>query len=324
MSHTEPSRPKRLAIVVPCYNESEVLPLSVPRLLAVCKKVRDTLALEPCVLFVDDGSADQTWDIIEREAQASPYVRGLKLAHNVGHQHALWAGMEWAVAHADVAVTIDADLQDDEHVILQMVRHYLDGADIVYGVREQRIGDGFFKRTTAQAYYRFMRAYGIDLVYNHADFRLLSNRALKALTAYSERNLFLRGMVRQLGLPSAVVTYNQNPRKAGTTKYPPRKMLSLAIDGLTSFSVRPIHLTFYAGIICMLIAVVTIIMAFVKHLMGHTITGWTSLIMSLWFIGGLVLMSLGIIGEYVGKIYIEVKQRPRYLIEKEVGDASEQ
>lgn len=313
---------KHLAIVVPCYNESEMLPLSLPRLRALCTQVEQQFPVVAQILLVDDGSADQTWEIIEQAVQSDPHLSALKLAHNVGHQHALWAGLEWAVRHADVSVTIDADLQDDEKVILTMLEHYLNGYDIVYGVRQERGGDSFFKRSTAQGYYKLMRAYGIDLLYNHADFRLLSNKALQALMAYTERNLFLRGIVRQIGLPSTVVKYNQNPREAGTTKYPLHKMLALAIDGITSFSVRPLRLMILAGGLCFVIAVAIILYALVGHFQGHTISGWTSLITSLWFLGGLVLLGLGIIGEYVGKIYLEVKHRPHYFIEKEIGNGS--
>ena len=271
------------------------------------------------VLYVDDGSRDTTWSIICRLSEESPMVEGLKLAHNVGHQQALWAGLEWAAAHADAAVSIDADLQDDVEVIPQMVDYYLKGIDVVFGVRRERKTDTWFKRTTALAFYALMRTMNTGVVYNHADFRLMSRRAMQALVTYPERNLFLRGMVSALGFPTAMVHYDRKERQAGESKYPLRRMLGFALDGITSFSVRPLQLITWLGMLFMVIALGAIIYSLVAYFMGQAITGWTSLIISLWFIGGAILLACGIIGEYVGKIYTEVKRRPRYFIEQSVG-----
>ena len=240
---------------------------------------------------------------------------GLKLAHNAGHQHALWAGLEWAAAHVDAAISIDADLQDDVNVIPEMIDLFLGGKDIVYGVRRDRPTDTWFKRTTALAFYKLMSKLGGDIVYNHADYRLMSRRTLAALMTYGERNLFLRGMVRTLGFPQAMVYYDRGERFAGESKYPLRKMLAFAIDGITSFSVRPLRLISIVGLSFMLVALAVIVYGLVAWMCGQTIQGWTSLLVSLWFIGGAILVALGVIGEYVGKIYAEVKRRPRYFIE---------
>ncbi|MCD8318811.1 MAG: glycosyltransferase, partial [Paraprevotella sp.] len=248
-----------------------------------------------------------------------PEVSGLKLAHNVGHQQALWAGLEWASVHADAAVSIDADLQDDVRCIPEMVEAWLGGADVVYGIRRERDTDTFFKKNTAQAFYKLMSLLGCDIVYNHADFRLMSRRALQALVACPERNLFLRGMVKALGYPSACVYYDRKERLAGKSKYPLGKMIGFALDGITSFSVRPLRYISLLGLFFILISFVAIVYGVVVYIKGDTIPGWTSLLVSVWFIGGSILKALGIIGEYVGKIYKEVKRRPRYLIEQEVG-----
>lgn len=254
--------------------------------------------------------------LIQKYAEENPYVEGLKLAHNVGHQHALWAGLEWASAHADAAVSIDADLQDDVEAIGTMVDYYNKGIDIVYGVRRERKTDTFFKKHTALAFYRLMRGLGGDIVYNHADFRLMSRRTLQALVSFPERNLFLRGMVSSLGFPSALVYYDRKERFAGESKYPLKKMISFALDGITSFSVRPLRYITYLGLFFMLIAILAIFYGLCSYAEGSALPGWTSLLVSVWFIGGAILLACGIIGEYVGKIYKEVKQRPRYFIEQ--------
>jgi glycosyltransferase involved in cell wall biosynthesis len=244
---------------------------------------------------------------------------GLKLAHNVGHQQALWAGLEWAAnASFDAVVSIDADLQDDVQAIVEMTERFNEGTDIVYGVRKERKTDTFFKKHTAQAFYKLMQTMGGDVVYNHADFRLMSKRALQALVAHPERNLFLRGIVRSLGYPSDFVYYDRHERFAGESKYPLSKMLNFAIDGITSFSVKPLRLITTFGLLFMFVAIVIIGYALYEHLIGHTIVGWTSLLVSLWFIGGAILTAIGVIGEYIGKIYKEVKRRPRYFIEKQI------
>ena len=305
------------AIVVPCYNEDAVLAETTSRLLEVMQRVAEKHAdLQGRIVYVDDGSSDGTWPLIGSLSKQHPQVMGLKLAHNAGHQHALWAGLEWAAAHVDAAISIDADLQDDVNVIPEMVDLFLGGKDIVYGVRRDRPTDTWFKRTTALAFYKLMSKLGGDIVYNHADYRLMSRRTLAALMTYGERNLFLRGMVRTLGFPQAMVYYDRGERFAGESKYPLRKMLAFAIDGITSFSVRPLRLISIVGLSFMLVALAVIVYGLVAWLCGRTIQGWTSLLVSLWFIGGAILVALGVIGEYVGKIYAEVKRRPRYFIEE--------
>ena len=305
------------AIVVPCYNEEAVLNETTGRLLEVMQRVAEKHAdLQGRIVYVDDGSRDGTWPLIGSLSKQHPQVMGLKLAHNAGHQHALWAGLEWAAAHADAAISIDADLQDDVNVIPEMIDLFLGGKDIVYGVRRDRPTDTWFKRTTALAFYKLMSKLGGDIVYNHADYRLMSRRTLAALMTYGERNLFLRGMVRTLGFPQAMVYYDRGERFAGESKYPLRKMLAFAIDGITSFSVRPLRLISIVGLSFMLVALAVIFYGLVAWLCGRTIQGWTSLLVSLWFIGGALLVALGVIGEYVGKIYAEVKRRPRYFIEE--------
>lgn len=305
------------AIVVPCYNEEAVLNETTSRLLEVMQRVAEKHAdLQGRIVYVDDGSRDGTWPLIGSLSKQHPQVMGLKLAHNAGHQHALWAGLEWAAAHVDAAISIDADLQDDVNVIPEMIDLYLGGNDIVYGVRRDRPTDTWFKRTTALAFYKLMSKLGGDIVYNHADYRLMSRRTLAALMTYGERNLFLRGMVRTLGFPQAMVYYDRGERFAGESKYPLRKMLAFAIDGITSFSVRPLRLISIVGLSFMLVALAVIVYGLVAWLCGRTIQGWTSLLVSLWFIGGAILVALGVIGEYVGKIYAEVKRRPRYFIEE--------
>ena len=305
------------AIVVPCYNEEAVLNETTGRLLEVMQRVAEKHAdLQGRIVYVDDGSSDGTWSLIGSLSKQHPQVMGLKLAHNAGHQHALWAGLEWAAAHVDAAISIDADLQDDVNVIPEMIDLFLGGKDIVYGVRRDRPTDTWFKRTTALAFYKLMSKLGGDIVYNHADYRLMSRRTLAALMTYGERNLFLRGMVRTLGFPQAMVYYDRGERFAGESKYPLRKMLAFAIDGITSFSVRPLRLISIVGLSFMLVALAVIFYGLVAWLCGRTIQGWTSLLVSLWFIGGAILVALGVIGEYVGKIYAEVKRRPRYFIEE--------
>ena len=309
-----------LFIVVPCYNEEEVLHETNRRLAALLESLEKEGSIRAGrILYVDDGSRDHTWQLVEEFAAAGSPVKGLKLAHNVGHQQALWAGLEYAAAHADAVVSIDADLQDNVDCIREMVDYFNKGIDIVYGVRRERRTDSFFKKTTAQLFYRLMSNLGGEIVYNHADFRLMSRRAVEALMSYPERNLFLRGMVCSMGYPSAVVYYDREKRFAGESKYPFSKMLSFAVDGITSFSVRPLRYIVLLGLLFILISIVAIIYGFLSYLEGDTIPGWTSLLVSIWFIGGMVTTAIGIIGEYVGKIYKEVKRRPRYFVEKVAG-----
>lgn len=310
----------KLLIVVPCYNEQEVLHETTRQLTALVEELsqRQKIALGR-ILYVDDGSRDRTWPLIEEMAAAHDTVMGLKLAHNVGHQQALWAGLEWAAeSEFDATVSIDADLQDDIRSIEEMVDRFAEGFDVVYGVRKERKTDTFFKKHTAQLFYKLMQTMGGDVVYNHADFRLMSRRSLRALIAHPERNLFLRGMVRQIGFPSTSVYYDRKERMAGESKYPLSKMLNFAIDGITSFSVKPLRMITTFGLLFILVAVGIICWALYAFAAGHTIPGWTSLLVSLWLIGGAILTAIGIIGEYIGKIYKEVKRRPRYFIEREL------
>lgn len=310
----------KLIIVVPCYNEEEVLQETTRQLSEVLSSMeQEGKITEGRLMYVDDGSRDATWKLIEQFSTENPRVMGLKLAHNVGHQQALWAGLEWAAnAPFDAIVSIDADLQDDVQAIVEMTERFNQGIDIVYGVRKERKTDTFFKKHTAQAFYKLMQTMGGDVVYNHADFRLMSKRALQALVSHPERNLFLRGIVRSLGYPSALVYYDRHERFAGESKYPLSKMLNFAIDGITSFSVKPLRLITTFGLLFMLVAICIIGYALYRYLLGHTIVGWTSLLVSMWFIGGAILTAIGVIGEYIGKIYKEVKRRPRYFIEKQI------
>lgn len=309
-----------LFIIVPCYNEEEVLHETNHRLAALLESLEKEGRIHAgSILYVDDGSHDRTWKLVEEFAASGSPVKGLKLAHNVGHQQALWAGLEYAAAHADAVVSIDADLQDNVESIREMVDYFNKGIDIVYGVRRERRTDSFFKKTTAQLFYHLMSNLGGEIVYNHADFRLMSRRAVEALMSYPERNLFLRGMVCSMGYPSAVVYYDREKRFAGESKYPFSKMLSFAVDGITSFSVRPLRYIVLLGLLFILISIVAIIYGFLSYLEGDTMPGWTSLLVSIWFIGGMVTTAIGIIGEYVGKIYKEVKRRPRYFVEKVAG-----
>lgn len=308
----------KIAIVVPCYNEEEMLPETTRQLLGIAERLKTECLADATLLYVDDGSRDRTWELIRAHAAENPCVHGLKLAHNRGHQQALWAGLDWASEHADAAISIDADLQDDVEAIFSMVREFQNGKDIIYGVRKVRTTDTWFKRVTAQGFYRFVKWLGGDILYNHADFRLMSRRALKALQEFPERNMFLRGMVYSLGFPHSVVYYDRRERLAGESKYPLGKMLSFALDGITSFSVKPLRFIVYLGLFFILIALAAIVYALVSYFQGHVVPGWSSLLVSLWFIGGAILLAVGVIGEYVGKIYSEVKRRPRYFIEQSV------
>ena len=308
----------KLYIVIPCYNEEEVLPWSLERLTALITRLRDELSVEARLLLVDDGSRDRTWQLISDAADRHPEVSGLKLAHNVGHQNALWAGLEQAVDKCDATVSIDADLQDDESAIVDMARQVLQGCDIVYGVRKERKTDTWFKRTTAQAFYRVMQTADKNMLYNHADFRMMTRRAVQALMQYPERNMFLRGIVRQLGFNEGYVYYDRTARTAGESKYPLKKMISFSIDGITSFSTAPLKYITYAGLTMTLVALIIIVYALYEHFTGRTIEGWTSILVSLWFIGGVVTTGVGITGVYIGKIYTEVKRRPRYFVDKTI------
>lgn len=311
-----------LYAVVPCYNEEEVLPQSAEILREKWQRLmtEGKISLESRIALVDDGSKDRTWSIIgELCAPADSLFCAVKLSHNRGHQNALLAGLETCMDRCDAIVSLDADLQDDIDVIDQFVEQYEAGCDIVYGVRSDRSSDRFAKRFTAQSYYKLLKLLGVDILYNHADYRLMSRRALHALAEYRESNLFLRGIIPELGFPSAVVTYARKERQAGESKYTLTKMMKLAFDGITSFSVRPIRLLSALGVATLLVAVVMAIYTLVRHFTGNTVSGWASLMISIWFLGGLNLLALGVVGEYIGKIYGEVKARPRYIVEQTLG-----
>lgn len=309
-----------LTIVVPCFNEEEVLAETSAQLSSVLFELMEEslISIDSRILFVDDGSRDRTWELIEVENERNPNIRGLKLARNVGHQNALLAGLEIASKHSDCVISIDADLQDDITVIHQFIEKFWEGQDIVYGVRDSRETDTYFKRTTALGFYRMMERMGIKLVPNHADFRLMSKRALDELLKYKETNLFLRGLVPLVGYKSTKVYYDRKERFAGESKYPLKKMLAFAFDGMTSFSVAPIRFVTFIGFLAVLISAIAEGYAITQEILGHTESGWTSLIISIWFVGGLQMLGIGIIGEYIGKIYHEVKRRPRYAVEKDL------
>ncbi len=309
----------KLGIVVPCYNEEEVLKIASEALRGVLDDLigKGKIARDSFILFVNDGSRDRTWELIEEEHAAYPArVLGVKLAGNVGHQFALTAGLITAKDMCDVTVSIDADLQDDVAVIEEMIDKFHGGCDVVYGVRKERKTDTFFKRTTAQAFYKIMHLMGVKTVYNHADFRLMSKRAVEEFSKYRETNLFLRGMMPLLGYQTDSVYYDRKERVAGESKYPLKKMLALAFNGISSFSVKPISLIMGMGLFIVAASFLALIYALISFCTGHVVHGWTSLILSIWFLGGLQLLAIGMVGLYIGKIYIEVKQRPRYNIEK--------
>lgn len=308
----------RLYVVVPCYKEEAVLPETSRRLKEKMSALirENRIAPSSRVLFVDDGSSDRTWEIIEQLHAQDAVFSGLKLSRNRGHQNALLAGLAQAAAQADVIVSMDADLQDDIGAMDKMLEKYASGCEVVYGVRSARKTDTAFKRLTAEGFYKFMRHMGVDIVYNHADYRLLSRRAAEALLSFPEVNLFLRGMVPLVGFKSDTVTYERGERFAGESKYPLKKMLAFALDGITSFSVKPIRMILNLGVIIFAASVLLLIYFLIRKLCGHTVSGWTSLACSIWALGGIQLLSLGVIGEYVGKIYNETKRRPRYIIEK--------
>lgn len=310
-------KPERLCLVVPCYNEEAVLHDSCRRLTTLLQALitEGQADADSFILFVNDGSRDRTWDIIRELHGQTPLACGCSLAANVGHQHALWAGLTVAKEHADLIVSIDADLQDDPEAIRGMLAKRREGCDIVYGVRRERKTDTWFKRTTALAFYRLMRAMGTRTVYNHADFRLMSRRAVEQLLSYKERNLFIRGLVPLVGYRSDCVYYDRAERLAGESKYPLTKMINFAIDGITSFSVKPIRLITYLGSVFLVIALAVCAWIIASLATGEVVRGWVSLMVSIWFCSGCILMAIGIVGEYIGKIYVEAKERPMFNIE---------
>nr|MBQ8252721.1 glycosyltransferase family 2 protein [Lachnospiraceae bacterium] len=307
----------RLAIVVPCYNEEEMLPITTKELTEVLNDLirKEKIAKDSYILYVDDGSKDATWELIEKMHKENDKVFGLKLAGNVGHQYALTAGMMQAKEHADILISIDADLQDDTLVMEDMVDKYHEGNDIVYGVRNDRKKDSFFKRTTAQVFYKVMAAMGVKTIYNHADYRLMSKRAVDHFANYEEVNLYLRGIMPLIGYKTESVFYERKERIAGESKYPFSKMIALAWNGITSFSVKPINFIAVLGGVIIFLSILAAVYAFVSYCNGKVVAGWTSLILSIWLLGGLQLFAIGVIGQYIGKIYMEVKHRPRYNVE---------
>lgn len=311
---------KLLTIIVPCYNEEEVLPETIKELSQIMTKLIDTNQIDSQskLLFVDDGSKDKTWNLIQKYSKDNELVTGIKFSRNYGHQNALLAGMTTAVQHSDMIITIDADLQDDVNAIYEMVTKYHEGIDVVYGVRNNRETDTAFKRRTALAFYGLMSRLGVDMVPNSADYRLMSKRAVEGLLSFKERNLFLRGMVPLVGYPSAKVYYARKERFAGESKYPLKKMIKFALDGITSFSTVPIKLITNLGLLIVFVGICLFLYAIVRKIEGQVEAGWTSLMASMWLIGGIQLICLSVIGEYVGKIFTEVKQRPRFTIEEDI------
>lgn len=309
--------------VIPCYNEQEVLPITAEQLRIKYDQLLQSglIAESSRILLVDDGSKDRTWQIISQLHQKDSRFQGVKLSRNRGHQNALLAGLMTARSFCDAAISLDADLQDDINAMDAMLQKFQDGCDIVYGVRSDRETDTVFKRCTAQGYYKFMSSMGGELVYNHADYRLMSRRALDGLAEFGEVNLFLRGIVPMIGYRSDIVTYARKERPAGKSKYPLKKMLAFAWEGLTSLSIRPIRIITILGTLIFLVSIGMLIYSVIRHAMGATITGWTSLAVSIWAIGGLQLLAIGIIGEYIGKVYLETKSRPKYIIETYLGDS---
>ena len=313
MSH----KPFTLAMVIPCYNEEEVLPTTKKELSALLDrlKAKGLVDEKSFICFVDDGSKDRTWQMIEEFAK-EPYIKGLKLSRNCGHQNALLAGLFYAESLSDAAISMDADLQDDISVVEQMCQKFQEGYEIVYGVRKRRDTDTAFKRITAEGFYKVMRLMGVDIIENHADFRLMSKRALGWLKEFEEVNLFLRGIIPLLGLKSDIVYYDRKERFAGESKYPLKKMLSFAWDGITSFSVAPLRFITFLGIGVLVVSLFLSIWALGAKLSGSAVSGWTSMMLIVLFLGGVQMLSIGIIGEYIGKIYKETKRRPRFFVEK--------
>jgi len=311
-----------LYMVVPCYNEEQVLEETTKRL---TEKLTDMIARKKIneksrILYVNDGSKDGTWRLISQYYQENELVSGINLSRNRGHQNAVLAGLMYAKDHADVAISMDADLQDDIEAIEEMMDRYHEGLDVVYGVRSDRKKDSGFKRKTAELFYKLMLKMGVDIVYNHADFRLMSKRVLEELEGYQEVNLFLRGMVPLIGFPSGQVFYERAERFAGESKYPLKKMLSFALDGITSFSVKPIRMIMAVGVIVFVISIVILIWSLITHIWGSTVWGWSSTIISIWALGGLQLLAIGIVGEYIGKMYLETKRRPRFAVQEVLDD----
>ena len=311
-----------LYLVVPCYNEEEVLPETSRRLREklTALTAEGRISEKSRIVFVNDGSKDKTWEIIAGLHQADPLFCGVCLSRNKGHQNALLAGLMTAKEHADIVISMDADLQDDVDAVDGMIAAYAEGHDVVYGVRSSRKKDSFFKKFTAESFYKLMKLLGVDIVFNHADYRLMSRRALDALAEFDEVNLFLRGIVPLIGFSSATVEYERSERFAGESKYPLKKMLAFAFDGITSFSIKPIRIIASLGLLIFLISLIMLLWSLISKLVGATVDGWTSTVASIWMIGGIQLLCLGVIGEYIGKIYAETKHRPKYIIARTLLD----
>lgn len=311
-------RANRLFLVIPCYNEEAVIKETAQQLLKKYNSLQNNgmIASDSKICFVNDGSKDHTWNIIRSLHQENPTYTGLSLTRNRGHQNALLAGLLTVMDQADIVISMDADLQDDIQTIDAMLHAYQEGNEIVYGVRSSRQTDTFFKRFSAESFYRLLQMMGVEIIYNHADFRLMSKKALQGLSEFQETNLFLRGMVPMIGYKSTTVTYERHERFAGKSKYPLTKMISFAFDGITSLSIRPIRMISNLGILISIVSLLFLIWSVFTHYFGYTVDGWTSLLASIWLVGGLEMLSLGVIGEYIGKIYNETKHRPRYIIEE--------
>lgn len=307
---------KTLYVVIPCYNEEEVLKETSRQLHEKFKNLisQKKITAKSKIMYVNDGSRDKTWELIEQISKEDILFTGISLSRNRGHQNALLAGLMTAKEYADVVISMDADLQDDINAIDKMLEKYEEGCDIVYGVRNKREKDSWFKRTTAEGFYKFMKFMGVDIIFNHADYRLASKRVLDNLSDYHEVNLFLRGMFPLIGYKSDVVYYERAKRFAGVSKYPLKKMISFACDGITSFSIKPIRLVLNVGIMIFVMSIFVLLYCLIVKLLGHTVEGWTFITCSIWLVAGIQMLSLGIVGEYIGKIYNEVKQRPRYII----------
>lgn len=315
-------KPPIIAIVVPCFNEEKALPITVKTLLTLLEQIttKRLVSSNSFILCCNDGSIDNTWSIIEELHKADNRVKGISLSRNCGHQHVLLAGLMTVKNMCDAAISIDADLQDDPGAIEQMVSSFHHGNEIVYGVRSSRSTDTWFKRTTAHVFSSFQKSMGLETIYDHADYRLMSQRALEMLSQYSESNLFLRGIIPQIGLKTDIVKYERKERVAGESKYPLKKMLSFSIDGITSFSARPMRWIFLTGLVLLVLDVIVALYVLISYFGHPTLSGWPSIMLSIWFLGSLILMSIGIVGEYIGKIFVEVKHRPKYFIKESLFD----
>ena len=313
-------------LVIPCYNEEEMLPITAQALIGKMDTLIGEKKISPKskVMFVDDGSKDKTWQIIEKLHKSSELFTGVKLSRNKGHQNALLAGLMTAKEYADIIVSMDADLQDDINAIDGFLEKRAEGCEIVYGVRSSRETDTGFKRWTAQTYYKTLASLGVEITYNHADYRMMSRRAVEALAEFKEVNLFLRGMVPMVGFKSDIVTYERAARQAGESKYPLKKMISFAVEGITSLSIKPIRFITALGMAIFFVSIIMLIYFLVVHFMGRTVQGWTTLVVSVWALGGLQLLAIGVIGEYIGKIYLETKSRPKFIIETNLEEENKQ